>query len=42
MPGAMQQMGVYLGLVEDDEGAVADGESYGRPQYERARPVATG
>jgi cell division inhibitor SepF len=29
MPGAMRKMGVYLGLVEDDEDAVADGkESY--------------
>ncbi|WP_375475107.1 cell division protein SepF [uncultured Jatrophihabitans sp.] len=29
MPGAMHRMGVYLGLVEDDEYAEADG--YGQP-----------
>ena len=29
MPGAMRKMGVYLGLVEDDDDAVADGrQSY--------------
>jgi cell division inhibitor SepF len=33
MPGAMHRMGVYLGLVEDDEYADADG--YGHP-VERA------
>jgi cell division inhibitor SepF len=36
MPGAMKKMGVYLGLVEDDEGVVDNGESYDRPPYERA------
>jgi cell division inhibitor SepF len=28
MPGAMHRMGVYLGLVEDDEYADADGDGY--------------
>ena len=34
MPGAMHRMGVYLGLVEDDEYADADG--YAAPAPERA------
>ena len=29
-------MGVYLGLVEDDEGVVESGESYDRAPYDRA------
>jgi cell division inhibitor SepF len=31
MPGAMHRMGVYLGLVEDDEYADADADGYGHP-----------
>ena len=45
MPGAMKKMGVYLGLVEDDEGVVDDGESYDRAPYDRTprpRPVDYG
>jgi hypothetical protein len=45
MPGAMKKMGVYLGLVEDDEGVVESGESYDRAPYDRAprsRPVDYG
>ena len=33
MPGAMHRMGVYLGLVEEDE--YADGEGYGHERSER-------
>src|SRR6266516_1832110 len=32
MPGAMRKMGVYLGLVEDDEDAVGDGAT-GHGEY---------
>jgi cell division inhibitor SepF len=32
----MKKMGVYLGLVEDDDGVADGGESYERPVYERA------
>jgi cell division inhibitor SepF len=35
MPGAMHRMGVYLGLVEEDEYADADADGYG-PATERA------
>ena len=31
MPGAMHRMGVYLGLVEDDEYADVDANGYGHP-----------
>ncbi|MGI8678069.1 MAG: cell division protein SepF [Jatrophihabitans sp.] len=31
MPGAMHRMGVYLGLVEEDEYADADPDGYGPP-----------
>lgn len=34
MPGAMHRMGVYLGLVEEDEYAEADADGYG-PSAER-------
>ncbi|WP_349259847.1 cell division protein SepF [Jatrophihabitans sp.] len=34
MPGAMHRMGVYLGLVEDDD--YADAEGYGQTTTERA------
>ena len=34
MPGAMHRMGVYLGLVEDDE--YADADAYGQAAPERA------
>jgi len=36
MPGAMHRMGVYLGLVEDDEYADADGYGHGPERGERA------
>ena len=36
MPGAMRKMGVYLGLVEDDEDAVGDGAT-GHGEYADAR-----
>jgi cell division inhibitor SepF len=45
MPGAMRKMGVYLGLVEDDDEALADGATsydrgnghaeYAEPRYSR-------
>jgi cell division inhibitor SepF len=45
MPGAMRKMGVYLGLVEDDDEALADGAAsydrgnghaeYAEPRYSR-------
>ncbi len=45
MPGAMRKMGVYLGLVEEDEDALADGAAsydrgngqagYAEPRYSR-------
>ena len=38
MPGAMHKMGVYLGLVEDDEDAVGDGS--GHDSYDRGPPRA--
>ena len=34
MPGAMHRMGVYLGLVEDDD--LADGEGYDSPHQHQA------
>ena len=42
MPGAMRKMGVYLGLVEDDEDAVGDGAALydrgnGHSEYSDAR-----
>jgi cell division inhibitor SepF len=36
VPGAMKKMGVYLGLVEDEDGVADSGESYERAAYERA------
>ena len=36
MPGAMHRMGVYLGLVEDDEYADADGYGHSPERGERA------
>ena len=38
MPGAMRKMGVYLGLVEDDEYADGDGDG-ARPSAGRPRRV---
>jgi cell division inhibitor SepF len=52
MPGAMRKMGVYLGLVEDDDWAEADGhghsversparrDDYAEPRYARASVYA--
>jgi cell division inhibitor SepF len=37
MPGAMHRMGVYLGLVEDED--LADGEGYAGDGYAGAPPV---
>lgn len=42
MPGAMKKMGVYLGLVEDEDGVVESGESYERAAYERAPRTRSG
>ena len=45
MPGAMRKMGVYLGLVEDDENVVKGAEGYDRAPYDRAprpRPAEYG
>jgi cell division inhibitor SepF len=42
MPGAMRKLGLYLGLVEDDEdarGSYADDDAYGYEEPEPAAPT---